>query len=248
MRSLVLIPPSQPNPSHNSLASSEEIAEQTVFQGNTHQKSVSTGNSMSQQSHSAPAPTGPTGVTQTSLIRDIQVGGTQTSPPPQPRKHTESGGTQTTPPQQPHHHGDTQGQLDHSHAKDDNWQDQDKGKISNKGKKGKKKPSEDTSPHPGMTQDTDTVPRTNFSSRNLGIGSHQSSAQLVGSIHTGGRTAHTIIFAQHITIMTMLPICVEPHDRVLQYAFTVAALTTGQVIAPVIHGMTENNHMKPQIP
>ena len=125
---------------------------------------------MSQQSHSAPAPTGTTGATQTSPIRDIQVGGTLTSPPPQPRKHTESGGTQTTPTQQPHHHGDTQGQPDHNHAKDDDQQDQGKGKTSNKGKKGKKKPSEDTSPCPGITQGTDTVPRTNFSSRNLGTG------------------------------------------------------------------------------
>ena len=75
-----------------------------------------------------------------------------------------------------------------------------------------------------------------------------SSAQHVVNIHTGGRTAHMIIFVQHVIITIMLPICVGPHDRVLQYAFTVAALTTGQVIAPEIHGTTGNNHVKLQIP
>ena len=44
------------------------------------------------------------------------------------------------------------------------------GKSENKGTKGKKKPCQDTSPCPGMSQSTGTVPRSNFSSRNLGTG------------------------------------------------------------------------------
>ena len=103
------IPPGQSNLPDNSPSDSDYVINQTVFQGNTHQKSVSTGNSVSQQSHSAPAPAGATGATQMSPNRDTQVGGTQTSPPPQPSKHTALGGTQTTPSQHMHQDGDTQG-------------------------------------------------------------------------------------------------------------------------------------------
>ena len=71
-----------------------------------------------------------------------------------------------------------------------------------------------------------------------------SSAQHVVSTHTGERTAHMIIFAQHVIIMIMPHTCVEPHARALQSAFTVATLTTGQVIAPETHGTTENNCMQ----
>ena len=70
-----------------------------------------------------------------------------------------------------------------------------------------------------------------------------SSAQHVESIHTGERTAHMITFVLHVTIMIMLVTCVGPADRALPFAFTVVALTTGQVIAPEIPGTTENNHM-----
>ena len=57
-----------------------------------------------------------------------------------------------------------------------------------------------------------------------------------------------ITSVQHVTIMIMLPICVGPHDRVLHYASTVAAPTTGQAISPETPGTTENNHMELQIP
>ena len=53
-----------------------------------------------------------------------------------------------------------------------------------------------------------------------------------------------IIFVQLAIIMTISHICVGPHGRALQFAFTVAALTTGQVIAPETHGTTENNCME----
>ena len=80
---------------------------------------VSTGIGMSQPSNTAPVPTGTTGAMQTSLRRDTEVGGTQTSPPPQPKKHTASGGTQTAPPQDPHQDEETQDQLDHNQVTDD---------------------------------------------------------------------------------------------------------------------------------
>ena len=92
------IPPGQSNPSDNNLSNFEIDFNQTVFQGHTQQRSVSTSIGMSQPSNTVPAPTGTTGATQTSPRRDTQVGGTQTSPPPQPKKHTSLGGTQTTPP------------------------------------------------------------------------------------------------------------------------------------------------------
>ena len=44
------------------------------------------------------------------------------------------------------------------------------GKGKSKGKKSKKKPSQDSSPHPGTSQGANTVPRTNFTSKNLGTG------------------------------------------------------------------------------
>ena len=106
--------------------------------------------------------------------------------------------------------------------------------------KGKKKLSQDTAPHPGMSQGMDTVPKSNFTSRNLGTGRPPSSAQHVVSTHTGERTAHMIIFAQRVIIMIMPHTCVEPHARALQSAFTVATLATGQVIAPETHGTREN--------
>ena len=91
------IPPCQSNPSDNSPSNSEDVFNQAVFQGHTQQRLVCTGIGMSQPSNTAPAPTGTTRATQTSLRGDTQVGGTQNSPPPQPNKHTASVGTQTAP-------------------------------------------------------------------------------------------------------------------------------------------------------
>ena len=68
-----------------------------------------------------------------------------------------------------------------------------------------------------------------------------SSVQHVESTHTGEKTAHMITFVLHVTIMIILHTCVGPQDRALQFTFTVAALTTGQVIAPETPGKTENN-------
>ena len=59
------IPPGQSNPSDNSPSNSDDGFNQTVFQGYTQQRSVSTGIGMSHLSNTAPAPTGATGATQT---------------------------------------------------------------------------------------------------------------------------------------------------------------------------------------
>ena len=67
------IPPGQSNPSDNNPSSSEYDSNQTVFQGHTHQRLASTGTGMSQQSNTAPAPTGVTRATQTFLERNTQV-------------------------------------------------------------------------------------------------------------------------------------------------------------------------------
>ena len=69
-----------------------------------------------------------------------------------------------------HQDEDTQSQLNCNQIRNDDQQGQGNGKSGNKGKKGKKKLSEDTSPCPGTSQGADTVPRTSFSSRNLGTG------------------------------------------------------------------------------
>ena len=118
------IPPRQSHPSDNNPSSSEDDSNQnpnntTVFQGQTHQKSVSTGTGMDQPSNTgmqmfpaAPAPTAVTEATKTSPRIRTQVGGTQTTLPPSPKKSTSSGGTQTTPPQKTYQDQGTQGQLD----------------------------------------------------------------------------------------------------------------------------------------
>ena len=59
------IPPGQSNPSDISPSSSEDVTNQTVFQGNTQQRSVSTSTSMSQQSNTTSAHTGTTGAMHT---------------------------------------------------------------------------------------------------------------------------------------------------------------------------------------
>ena len=104
------VPPRQSHPSDNNPSSSEDDSNQnqnntTVFNGQTHQKMVSTGTGMDQPSNTgiqtSPATSAPTGITeatQTLPIRKTQVGGTQTTPPPSPKKATSSEGTQTTPP------------------------------------------------------------------------------------------------------------------------------------------------------
>ena len=70
-----------------------------------------------------------------------------------------------------------------------------------------------------------------------------SSEQHAESTHTGERPAHMIIFVLHVTITIMLLTCVGSQDRALQFAFTVAVLTTCQVTAPETPGTTENNCM-----
>ena len=119
---------------------------------------------------SAPAPTGISGATQTSPKTGTQAGGTQTSPPPSPKKSTSMGGTQTTPPKELHQDQGNQGQPDHNQENDGDQQAQDEDRGKGRVKKSKKKPSQEPSPHPGTSQSTNTVPRTNFNSRNLGTG------------------------------------------------------------------------------
>ena len=109
------IPPTRPHPSDDNPSSLEDGSNQTVFQGQTTQKLVSsdTGKSQStstgmQTSTAAPVPTGMTGTTQTGK----QVGGTQRSPPPLPKKSRSEGGTQTMPPRNLHQDQGTQGQPD----------------------------------------------------------------------------------------------------------------------------------------
>ena len=102
--------PRQSHPSDNFPSSSEDDSHQnknntTVFHGQTHQKTVSTGtgsdqtsNTGMQTSPAVSAPTGITAATQTSSRKRTQEGGTQTTPPTSPKKTTSSGGIQTTPP------------------------------------------------------------------------------------------------------------------------------------------------------
>ena len=116
-----------------------------------------------------PVPTNATDMIQASPKTGTQVGGTQTSPPPSPQKATLTGGTQTTTPRDPHQDQGNKGQPDHNWENDDDQQTHDEGKGKSRGKRSKKKPSQDPSPCPGMSQ-TNTIPRTNFTSRNLGTG------------------------------------------------------------------------------
>ena len=175
--------------------------------------------------------------------RDTQVGGTQTSPPPQPNKHTASGGTQNTPPQDSHQDDGIQGQLDHNQVLDDDWQGQDSGKGKSKGKKGKKKPPQDAAPHLGTSQGTGTIPQTNYTSRNLGTG--RLSIQCTACReYTHWRKDCLYNFCTICNNHDHATMCVGPHSRALQFAFTVAAPITGLVIAPETPGTTENNCME----
>ena len=161
------------------------------------------------------------------------------------KKHTVSGGTQTTPPQEAYQDEGIQGQPDHNQVEDDNWQTQSNGKSGGKRQDRQKEaipgyltPSRYITGYKTMYLEQILVQEI------LEQVGQPSSAQHVGNIHTGGRTAHMITFAQPVIIMIMLPICVGPHNRVLPYAFTVAVLTTGQAIAPETHGTTESNCME----
>ena len=120
---------------------------------------MSTGVSTDQGSDPAPVPV------DAAPRRNTQVGGTQTSPPPQHRSDTVAGCTQTTPPQNRCQDNEPQGQPDHNQVSKDNQKACTSGEPGNKGTKGKKKLSQDTTPHPGMSQGMDTVPRSNFTSR-----------------------------------------------------------------------------------
>ena len=107
------------------------------------------------------------------------------SPPKTPQKTTSCGGTQTSPPrsnQLTKVDQGTQGQLEcNQHEEDNTSQPKDNGKGS-KGKKGKKNQPGPASPHPGtsagISNNTaagastggNTVPRADFTFRNLGTG------------------------------------------------------------------------------
>ena len=154
--------PVQPQPSStdNSCQDTDKSNTTTVY----HDKSTGGHqNKMTgmQTSHRDPRPTGTTTATQTSL----QAGGTQTTPPPSPKKTTLTGGTQTSPPKDNSHEQVGYGQLDCNQDKEG----QQTGNASSKGKKGKKLTSE-APPHPGPSTGSLIGPKNDFMSRNLGTG------------------------------------------------------------------------------
>ena len=90
-----------------------------------------------QMSPDKPAQAGITGVTQTSPKKVSQTGGTQTTPPPPPRRPTSTGETQTTPPQNNVQDQAVQGQLECNHISEDLLA-HNTGSNPGKGKKNKK--------------------------------------------------------------------------------------------------------------
>ena len=62
-----------------------------------------------------------------------------------------------------------QDQPDCNQAENDDQQAQDN-RGTGKGKKNKKKPSQDGTPHPGTSHGANVIPRMDFQSRNLGTG------------------------------------------------------------------------------
>ena len=101
--------------------------------------------------------------TQTTNQKALQVGGTQTMPPPSPRKSTSTGETQTSPPKDKPHRQVGQGQLDC------NQEGQPASATSSQGKKTKKLTAE-APPHPGPSTGPAAGPRNDFTLRNLGTG------------------------------------------------------------------------------
>ena len=99
--------------------------------------------------------------------------GTQTSPP---QKVKSTGGTQTSPPKCTFQDQGTQGSLECNLPQPSDLDQPGASNKGSKGKKRKKKSSKEggpTSPHPGTSTGTNTVPRMDFISRNLGTGRPQ---------------------------------------------------------------------------
>ena len=92
-----------------------------------------------------PAPTGITGVTQTSLKKVSQTGGTQTTPPLSPGRSSLTGETQTTPLQNNVQDQGVQGQSDCNHISED-LPVHNTGSNTGKGKKNKKKSTYEVPP------------------------------------------------------------------------------------------------------
>ena len=136
----------------------------TVFNGKTTVTDQPRGID-SQRPSSEPAQTGITGSTQTSPRKISQTGGTQTMPPPSPRRSTSMEETQTTPPQNNIQGQRVQGQLDHNHISEDPLAN-NTGSNTSKGKKNKKKSTHEVPPdlehqqedlqYPGQTSSQET--------------------------------------------------------------------------------------------
>ena len=92
------------------------------------------------------------------------------TPPPSPKRTTSLGGMQITPLHNNYQDQGIQGQLDHNHDNSEDQQAQDMGKSRGKGMKNKKKPSHDANPCPSTSAGGNIVPRSDFTSRNLGTG------------------------------------------------------------------------------
>ena len=155
------VPPQQTHPNNNHVSGSSDDSQQqhnqnTIFNVPSNNKTTGTDqprNAGMQMSPSAPAPTGVTEATQMS-----------------PKKTTSSGGTQTTPPCDTFQDQGIQGQPDCNHDNSEDQQAQDMGKGKGKGKKNKRKLLQDANPHPGTSYGGNIVPRSDFTSRNLGTG------------------------------------------------------------------------------
>ena len=100
-------------------------------------------------------------MTQTSHKMASQAGGTQTTPPPSPKKSTLTGGTQTSPPKDNSCEQVGQGQPECNQDKEG----QQIENTSSKGKKNKKLTFE-AQPHPGPSTGSSIGPRNDFTSRN----------------------------------------------------------------------------------
>ena len=97
------------------------------------------------------------------------MGGTQTTPPSSPKRSTSMGGTQTTSPWDNVQDQGVQHQLDCSHIRED-LLTHNTASNAGKGKKSKRKSTNEVPPWPGKSSEGFVVPRTDFHSRNLGTG------------------------------------------------------------------------------
>ena len=115
------IPPQPTNADNFAARSSEEsqnFNQTTVFNGKTTGTDQPRGID-SQRPSGKPAQTGITGSTQTLPKMISQTEGTQTMPPPSPRRSTLTRETQATPPQNNIQDQRVQGQLDCNHISKD---------------------------------------------------------------------------------------------------------------------------------